>query len=165
MNIIVRKNKLEFAGKTYDCAIGKNGFSDDKKEGDLCTPIGEFELRKIFYRADKNDDISSALPLQKTQPDDGWCDAAEHPQYNQLVKIPFDASHEKMWRDDDLYDVVVMIGCNDSPPVPHKGSAIFMHIAKPNYEGTEGCVALKKDDLLEVLARVSVDTKILLHRE
>lgn len=165
MNIIVRGNRLEFTGKTYDCAVGKNGFTLDKKEGDLCCPVGEFELRKILYRADKNPAPESAMPVEAITENEGWCDAPEHPQYNQKVQLPFPASHEKLWRDDDLYDYIVILGHNDSPPEPNKGSAIFMHIAKPNYEGTEGCVALKKDDLLEVLAGVSADTKISISAE
>lgn len=160
MNIIVTGNTLEFADKKYMCAVGKNGFVANKKEGDLCTPIGTFPLRKVYYRADKLGSVATALPTQITQPDDGWCDAPNNQQYNKPVKLPFAASHEKMWRDDDLYDAVLVLGHNDSPPVAGAGSAIFMHVAKPNYEGTEGCIALKKDDLLELLAAIAPDTQI-----
>ena len=90
----------------------------------------------------------------------GWCDAPEDVNYNKLVELPYAASHEKMFRDDELYNLVLVIGYNDNPPKPNKGSAIFMHIAKPNYAGTEGCIALKEKDLLEVLAGIEVDSKI-----
>jgi len=158
--IKVSGNKLSFKGKTYDCAVGKNGFAADKKEGDLCSPIGEFPLRKVLYRADKIDKPETGLLIDAIQQDDGWCDAPNHLEYNQLVKLPFSASHEKLWRDDNLYDVVVVIGYNDEPVERNKGSAIFMHIAKPEYTGTEGCIALKKKDLLEILASVDSETKI-----
>lgn len=165
-DIFVKGNILEFSGKTYKCAFGKNGFSEDKKEGDLCSPVGTFPLREVFYRFDKlGEHPQTTLPVKETKQDDGWCDAPEDEYYNQLVKLPHASSHEKMWRDDDLYDLVVAIGYNDQPAIPGKGSAIFMHIAKPNYEGTEGCIALKKADLLEVLAKATPETKIQISRE
>jgi L,D-peptidoglycan transpeptidase YkuD (ErfK/YbiS/YcfS/YnhG family) len=160
MNILVRGNKLEFAGKTYDCAVGKNGFSVDKKEGDLCTPIGKFSLREVYYRADKMPFLHIGLPVKIITQHEVWCDSAAHSQYNQLVELPFEASHEKLWREDDLYDIFVVIGYNDSPVISGKGSAIFMHIAKPNYEDTEGCIALKKGDLLEILAGLTASSTI-----
>ena len=158
--IIVRGNKLSFGNKSYVCAVGKNGFVLDKKEGDLCSPIGEFALRQVFYRADKMSAPTTALPVTAITQNDGWCDAPTNYAYNQLVKLPFEASHEKLWRDDDLYDVVVVLGYNDAPIIPYKGSAIFMHIAKPDYAGTEGCIALKREDLLNVLAGVENNEKV-----
>ncbi len=162
MDIIVTGNELEFGGKKYKCAIGKSGFSPDKKEGDNCTPIGVFPLRGVFYRADKTGKPATKLHVTETLPDDGWCDAADDENYNKKVKLPYPASHEKLWRDDGLYDLVVMIGYNDEPPEAGKGSAIFMHVARPEYQGTEGCVALEIGDLKELLAQITPETRIII---
>lgn len=147
-------------GKTYRCAIGKNGFSADKKEGDGCTPLGAYSLRECWYRADKIAKPDTKLPLKIIHEDDGWCDDPKHPDYNKHVKLPFSASHEKMCREDDRYDMVIPLGYNDAVIVPGKGSAIFMHVAKPDVSGTEGCVALKAADLLEILRHFDGDTVI-----
>jgi L,D-peptidoglycan transpeptidase YkuD (ErfK/YbiS/YcfS/YnhG family) len=158
---VISDTKLECGGKTYRCAIGKNGFTTNKREGDNCTPIGLWKLRECWWRADK---LASppqiSLPLRETAPDDGWCDAPADSLYNRPVKLPYVASHEKMWREDDVYDVVVPLGYNDDPVEPGKGSAIFMHVARPGYEGTEGCIALALDDLLEILAQLDGDSQM-----
>ena len=95
---------------------------------------------------------ATALPVRPLAEDDGWCDDPAHPDYNRPVKRPFPASHEAMWRDDHLYDIVVVLGHNDDPPRPPLGSAIFLHLAKPDYAPTEGCIALARPDLEAVLA-------------
>lgn len=160
MNIrVLSDHELEFDGKRYRCAIGKNGFTHDKIEGDNCTPIGVFPLRACWWRADKLDAAPrTALPMREVTPQDGWCDEPTDTYYNTHVTLPFAASHEKLWREDDVYDVIVPLGYNDAPVEAGKGSAIFFHVAKPDYAGTEGCVALALPDLLEVLAKVDVTT-------
>jgi L,D-peptidoglycan transpeptidase YkuD (ErfK/YbiS/YcfS/YnhG family) len=158
--IYIQNETLVFLGKTYACAIGKAGFSVDKKEGDNCTPVGTFSLREVWYRADKMPPPKTELPLRIITQNDGWCDDVSHTDYNIHVTLPHPARHEKLWRDDNLYDVVVVIGYNDSPPLAGKGSAIFMHIAKPNYEGTEGCIALAQQDLLDIVSFLSINTRI-----
>lgn len=158
---VLSADRLECDGKAYPIATGKNGFSGNKREGDNCTPIGTYALRECWYRADKlPNPPRTRLPLRIIQPDDGWCDDPAHPAYNTHVKLPFPASHEKLWRDDDVYDVVVPLGYNDSPVVPGKGSAIFMHVARPGYVGTEGCVALALPDLLELLAKLGPEDAV-----
>lgn len=158
---VISADKLEFDGKTYPIATGKNGFSREKREGDNCTPIGAYALRECWYRADKlPHPPKTALPLRVIQPDDGWCDDPAHPAYNTHVKLPFSASHEKLWREDDVYDVIVPLGYNDAPIVPGKGSAIFMHVARPGYVGTEGCVALALPDLLALLEKVGTADEV-----
>lgn len=148
-------------GETHSpCAIGKAGVTLQKREGDHASPIGVFALRKIYYRSDKGIVPDCVLPCHAITPEDGWCDDPKHPLYNQKISRPFDASHETLWRDDHLYDVIVVLGHNDAPPVPGAGSCIFMHVAKEGYTGTEGCVALKLPDLLALLKHVSVDTLI-----
>jgi L,D-peptidoglycan transpeptidase YkuD (ErfK/YbiS/YcfS/YnhG family) len=146
--------QLKFGGHTYCCAIGKNGIRKDKCEGDNATPVGRFPIRHVFYRADKISVPETTLKKYGISPDDGWCDDPTHPDYNRPVKLPFDASHEKLWRDDAIYDIIVILGHNDDPPVPGNGSAIFFHIARPNYEGTEGCIAVTLEDMREILKSV-----------
>lgn len=162
MNLkVISATELKFNGKTYRCAVGKNGFTHDKKEGDNCTPIGTFALRECWWRPDKlPDEPATGLPTRIIQPDDAWCDAPDAACYNRHVKRPFAPSHEKLWRDDDVYDLIVPMGYNDDPVVPGRGSAIFMHVARPGYLGTEGCVALALNDLLEILRGVDADSRI-----
>ena len=136
------------------CAIGRGGYANAKQEGDGATPVGLWPVREAFYRPDRIDRPATGLPARPIAPRDGWCDAPGDPQYNRPVTLPYAASHEKMWRDDHLYDLVVVLGYNDDPPVPGKGSAIFMHVARPDYGPTEGCVALAMPDLLSVVDRL-----------
>ena len=160
--VVVSESELRVGDATFRCAIGKGGIvaAEDKREGDLKTPKGNYPLRACYYRADKLDAPATGLPLIEIRADMGWCDDSSHPRYNQLVRLPFDASHENMWREDDCYDLVVTIGYNDDPIVAGAGSAIFLHIAKPNYPGTEGCVALAKFDVLQILAQLSPGSAI-----
>lgn len=162
MNLrVISSTELVFDSKTYRCAIGKNGFTRNKVEGDNCTPLGIFALRECWWRQDKLPQApKTTLPRRKIMPDDGWCDAPTDAHYNTHIKLPFAASHEKLWREDNVYDVVVPLGYNDNPVEAGKGSAIFMHVAKPGYAGTEGCVALALPDLLEILAKVNEDSCI-----
>lgn len=123
-----------------------------QREGDGVTPMGRFPIRKVLYRPDRVARPQSGLPTEQIAPDDGWCDAPGDPNYNRPVKLPYPASAESMWRDDRLYDVVVLLGFNDDPVIDAAGSAIFLHCAREDYGPTEGCVALKLPDLLNVLS-------------
>lgn len=157
---VVSPTKLVFQDKTYTCVIGRGGFTTSKKEGDGATPIGRFKLRSLRYRPDRIDVPKTRLAALALTPQDGWCDAPNHNQYNQPVSLPFGASHERLWRDDILYNVLVDLGYNDDPPVPGLGSAIFLHVAGLDLKPTEGCVALKQQDLLEVLENCGPETWI-----
>lgn len=158
--LIVSGNTLTFQGKTYSCAIGKGGFSSDKKEGDGCTPLGRFMLRECWYRADRTEKPQTRLSLRIIEKNDGWCDDPASHDYNLHVKLPHAARHENLFRDDHMYDIIIPLGYNDAPPVAGLGSAIFMHLAKPDYSGTEGCIALAKPDLLEILRHCEPDSAI-----
>jgi len=150
-DISVRGQQLTSQGREYRCAIGKGGFSGDKKEGDGCTPIGAFLLRECWYRADRLPKPDTKLPLRVIKETDGWCDDPKSAEYNRAVTLPAAFSHERLWREDHRYDLIIPLGYNDAPIVPGKGSAIFLHVAQPDYAPTEGCVALAQGDLLEVL--------------
>lgn len=142
------------------CAIGPAGIAVKKSEGDGITPLGVFELREVFYRADRIQNLNTILPLWKIEPDDGWCDAPEDQSYNRLVKLPHTASAETLWREDHVYDIIVVIGFNDDPVYAGKGSAIFLHLAKPDFPPTAGCVALTQGDLREALEQLQPGDKI-----
>lgn len=154
------RGTLHYADLVFPCVLGRGGVSASKHEGDGATPIGAYPLRRVLYRADRLSPPQTALPVGIIARDDGWCDAPDSPDYNRPVKHPSTFSAEHMWRDDGLYDVVVVIGHNDDPVVAGAGSAIFMHVAPESGEGTAGCVALKRDDLLTLLGRIQADTKI-----
>lgn len=147
---------LRFGGLKFRCALGKGGCKPeaDKREGDGATPLGRYPLRQVLYRPDRLAMPATRLPCRALDPSDGWCDDPADPAYNRPVKLPYGASHEKLWREDHVYDVIVVLGHNDDPPIPGLGSAIFMHLARPDYTGTEGCVALALPDLQALLAAV-----------
>ena len=151
---------LDWGAGPRRCAIGPAGIGRKTREGDGITPLGVFALREVFYRADRVKNISTVLPLWAIERDDGWCDAPEDASYNRLVKLPCPASAEAMWREDHLYDIVVVIGFNDDPVTAGAGSAIFLHLAKPDYSATAGCVAVTKDDLLAALEQLQPGDKI-----
>jgi L,D-peptidoglycan transpeptidase YkuD (ErfK/YbiS/YcfS/YnhG family) len=131
-----------------------------KREGDGATPAGPFRLLKVFYNAAQTRRPVTRLPLQVIAKFDGWCDAAQDRNYNRRVRLPYPASAEHLHRDDGLYDVVVVLDYNIRPRVRNRGSAIFMHIARPGFLPTEGCIALRRADLLRVLQHVNRATKI-----
>ena len=146
------------SGQTeYPCLIGKNGLIDaaEKREGDGATPKGCWPLRALLYRSDKIDrrqfPSKMSIPSRAIRTDDGWCDDANAPYYNQLVRLPFAGSHEKLWRGDGLYDVILPLGYNDAPPQAGKGSAIFLHCADAATKHTKGCLALRHRDLFTLL--------------
>jgi L,D-peptidoglycan transpeptidase YkuD (ErfK/YbiS/YcfS/YnhG family) len=148
------QGEVVWLGHRVKAAFGKGGFSPaaDKREGDGASPIGVWPLRRLLYRPDKGPPPQTALPVQSLRREDGWCDAPLDPAYNRPVALPYPTSAERMWRDDDLYDLVVVLGHNDDPVIPGAGSAIFLHLARPDYGPTEGCVALARPDLEALLA-------------
>jgi L,D-peptidoglycan transpeptidase YkuD (ErfK/YbiS/YcfS/YnhG family) len=145
---------LDWGAGKRRAAIGPRGIAVKGGEGDGVTPRGRFGLREVFYRNDHMPAPRTRLPVNAIQRNDGWCDAPSDSNYNRLVKLPYPASAEQMWRDDHLYDLVVVIGYNDDPVVAGKGSAIFLHLAKQDYSSTQGCVALARQDLLEAIAQL-----------
>ena len=159
---VLSTDTLTFKGCYYRCAVGRGGMSIDKLEGDGCTPTGRFPLRKVLYRPDRMKKPETELIVHALKPTDAWCDDPSDKTYNQLVSLPFPASHEKLWRNSRIYNLIVVMGHNDNPAVPKKGSAIFMHIAKPNYAPTEGCIALQRKDLLDIVQKCRATTDIII---
>lgn len=139
------------------CALGRGGViaAGAKREGDGATPLGSWPLRRVLWRPDRLGRPATALPWAPLRPQDGWSDDPADPAYNRHVIHPHPHSAERLWREDELYDIVVVLAHNDDPAVPGLGSAIFLHCAKPGLPPTEGCVALLRDDLLAVLAQAA----------
>lgn len=135
------------------CALGRSGViaAGAKREGDGASPIGAWPLRRVLYRPDRLAPPQTGLAAIALRPEDGWCDDPADPAYNRPVLRPYPASHEALWRDDHVYDVIVVLGHNDAPVVPGAGSAIFWHLAQPDYRPTEGCVAIALEDMLDAL--------------
>lgn len=145
---------MELPGRLTRCALGPVGVTPAgaKREGDGATPAGLWPLRRVLWRPDRGRTPSTRLPHAPLAEDDGWCDAPDDPAYNQPVRMPYPASAERLWRDDRVYDLIVVLGYNDDPVVPGAGSAIFLHLAQPDYAPTQGCVALAATDLLHLLS-------------
>jgi len=160
MIIVKRSENLLFKKLKFKCSLGKNGVTKNKVEGDKCTPSGVYRLKQVFYRADRINKITTNLKKIKIKKNMGWCDDPSSKRYNRLIKIPYKFSHEKLYRKDHIYDIVVILNYNMNPVVKKKGSAIFMHITKKNYLKTLGCITLKKNDLLEILNKVKKDNII-----
>ncbi|MFZ2872555.1 L,D-transpeptidase family protein [Zavarzinia sp.] len=152
-----------FAGRAFAVSLGRAGMVVDKHEGDGGTPVGTWPLRRVLYRPDRLAAPACALPVTAIAMDDGWCDAPDHPAYNRPVRLPFPASHEVMWREDHLYDLVLVVGHNDDPPVPGRGSAIFLHPKRPDEGPTAGCIAFEPGDFLWLLAHLSPDSRLVTH--
>ena len=142
-------------GRVWPCVIGRGGVTAAKREGDGATPLGRWPVRRVLYRPDRLPHPETRLPVAPIAPDDGWCDDPASPAYNQPVQRPCESSHEALWRDDDLYDLLAVLGVNDDPPIPGRGSAIFLHCAPADGTATAGCVALERtalDTVLRVMA-------------
>ncbi|MBI5913024.1 L,D-transpeptidase family protein [Candidatus Azambacteria bacterium] len=161
--LVSADGRLLWKDREYRCALGKNGVTAHKKEGDGATPVGCFPVRKILYRSDRMEKPTTDILLEPIAPTDGWCDDSNDDNYNRLVMLPYHASHERLWREDNLYDLIVVLGYNDEPPIPGKGSAIFMHVARPNYTPTAGCIALALSDLLEIIKTINQSTRVCMY--
>jgi len=155
-----KKRLLSLDGVSFFCVFGRDGVTESKIEGDWKTPIGTFPIRKIYYRSDRITKLDTKIESIPLSQNDAWCDDSQSPQYNSLIKLPFSRSYENLWRDDELYDVIIVIGYNDKPVIPNKGSAIFIHLTKENMEYTKGCLAIKKEDMINLLKKIEKDTKI-----
>ena len=162
MCIRVKKNYLTYENNHFQCSIGRSGFSKNKKEGDGFTPVGTFYIDKVYYRADKIKNLNTNIKKIIINESDGWCDDPIPKQYNQIIQFPCNFSAEKLYREDSFYNIVCVLSYNTKPVRPGVGSAIFMHVANDEYKPTEGCVALKQEDLIYLLSLIDNKTEIIL---
>ncbi len=137
------------------CAIGRGAIRQDKREGDRATPGGNFRLLGGFFRPDRVLRKAWVSAMRPVRPSDGWCDDPRSALYNRRVVLPCRASHEKLWRADRLYDLVIVLDYNIHPRRKNRGSAIFLHCARPDFAPTGGCIALRLDDLRRLLPRLA----------
>jgi L,D-peptidoglycan transpeptidase YkuD (ErfK/YbiS/YcfS/YnhG family) len=160
MIIVKKSGYLKYKKFKFRCALGKGGIKQKGKEGDFITPKGKFKLIKIYYRSDRIKKINSTLKTIKIKKNMGWCDDVSSNYYNKQIKISKKIGHEKLHRKDNLYDIIVVLNYNLNPIIKGKGSAIFLHVAKKNYNKTQGCIALKKNELLSLISKIKKNTQI-----
>ncbi len=163
MIIINKFGYLKYRDLKFRCSLGKAGISKKIEEGDNITPKGIYKIVKIYYRKDRIKNIISKIKLIKIKNNMGWCDDPSSKKYNQLIKLPNKYRHEKLYRNDELYDIVLVLDYNMNPIVKGKGSAIFLHLSKNLKNKTSGCVALRKKDMLELLKKIKKNTKIVIN--
>jgi L,D-peptidoglycan transpeptidase YkuD (ErfK/YbiS/YcfS/YnhG family) len=161
MELVVRAGGAAWwAGRRLRCALGRGGVAAIKREGDGVSPAGCWPMRAVLFRRDRLGTVATALPVLALEPEDGWCDDPADASYNRRVRLPFRGRCERLWRADRLYDIVVPLGYNDDPVLPGAGSAIFLHVARPDYAPTAGCVALALVDLITVLETAAPDATV-----
>ena len=159
MHILITKNYLTYNKLKVKCAIGKKGIGYKKKEGDFVTPRGEFKIKYILYRKDRVK-FTTKLKKKVIKKSMGWCDDPKSKYYNKLIKLPFIYKHEKLYKKENIYDIILVLNYNMSPIKKNKGSAIFIHVAKNNFRKTEGCVAIKKVKLIKIIKEINSNTKV-----
>ena len=152
--------RLSAGGMVLPCALGRSGVSARKREGDGASPAGIWPLRRVLFRPDRSARPVTKLAVATISPDDGWCDDPVDTHYNRPVRLPYKASAETLWRDDELYDLVVVLGYNDDPPRAGLGSAIFFHLATPDLGPTAGCIAVERADMIRLLALCGPGTRL-----
>ena len=160
MHILINKKYLTYKNYKLKCALGKRGIGYKKKEGDLITPIGKYKINYILYRKDRIKKIYSKIRTIVIKKNMAWCDDPESKDYNKLIKLPSDFSFEKLYKKENIYDIVLVLDYNMNPIIKNKGSAIFIHVAKKNYKKTEGCMALRKIHLLKIIKLLESNTKV-----
>ena len=165
--INTKTRRLSCGELDLPCRIGKAGSVPmaQGREGDAMTPRGEYHVRFGLYRAGRLPSPKlywpqTDLTFRPLREDDGWCDAPKDPAYNRFIRLPSPISHEKLWRDDGAYDVIIVMSHNDSPPVPNLGSAVFIHVAQPDDRNTLGCVALAPEEMTQLLPRLKMGMQV-----
>ena len=160
MHILIKNKYFYFHKYKVKCAVGKRGIGHKKKEGDLITPIGIFKIKFILYRKDRVERFTTFLKKVSINKKLGWCDDPKSKKYNKLIEYPFEGSSEKLYRRDNIYDLILVLDYNMNPIKKNKGSAIFIHVTKKNYKKTKGCVAIKKRELLKIIKDLKKKTKV-----
>ena len=157
MHIYIKNNRLLINEYKVKCALGKRGIGNKKKEGDFITPKGMYKIKTIFYRKDRVPHLNSKIIKKPITQNMGWCDDPKSKKYNKVIRFPFSFSAEKLYRRDNIYDIILVLNFNLNPIVKNKGSAIFIHVAKRNYKKTKGCIAISKKSLKKI-------TKLINHK-
>tara|TARA_B100001057_G_scaffold424466_1_gene447253 strand:+ start:860 stop:1360 length:501 start_codon:yes stop_codon:yes gene_type:complete len=160
VHILINKKNLIYNNYKVKCAVGKRGIGYKKKEGDLVTPKGEYKIKYILYRKDRVKKIQSKIKKIIIKKKMGWCDDPRSKSYNKIIKLPTKYSFEKLYKKENVYDIILVLNFNMNPIIKNKGSAIFIHVAKKNYKRTKGCVAITKVSLLKIIKELKINTKV-----
>ena len=163
MHIYISKKYLTYQNNKVKCAIGKKGIGRKQKEGDQITPQGTFRIKNILYRKDKINYLRSVIKKTPIKKNMGWCDDPKSKDYNKLIKYPFNYKSEKLYRSNNIYDIILVLNFNMQPIKKNKGSAIFIHVSNNKYSPTQGCIALKKKDLVKLIKSINKKTKIIIN--
>ena len=163
MHIYISKKYLTYQNNKVKCAIGKKGIGRKQKEGDQITPRGTFRVKDILYRKDKINYLRSVIKKTPIKRNMGWCDDPKSKDYNKLIKYPFNYKSEKLYRSNNIYDIILVLNFNMHPIKKNKGSAIFIHISNNKYSPTQGCIAIKKKELIKLIKFINKKTKIIIN--
>jgi L,D-peptidoglycan transpeptidase YkuD (ErfK/YbiS/YcfS/YnhG family) len=154
---------LAAGNRVFRVALGRSGTKASKREGDGATPVGRFRPVRLWLRADRLTRPRVFLPIRRIGPNDAWCEDPHHRRYNRAFQRSANEPGDRLRRTDYLYDLIVEIDHNVRPRVAGRGSAVFIHVAREGFTPTAGCIALTKSDLLLLLARLSLNTRIVVH--
>ena len=160
MHILIRNKLLNCGNYKVKCAVGKRGIKIKKKEGDLITPKGLFKIKRVLYRKDRIGRLNTKLKKTPIKKNMGWCDDPSSKFYNKLINFPFKFNAEKLYKRENIYDIILVLDFNMNPIRKNKGSAIFIHIAKKKFTPTKGCVAISKNVLKKILSKINKDCKV-----
>ena len=160
MHILIRNKLLNYGNYKVKCAVGKRGIKIKKKEGDLITPKGLFKIKRVLYRKDRIGRLNTKLKKTPIKKNMGWCDDPNSKFYNKLINFPFKSNAEKLFKRENIYDIILVLDFNMNPIRKNKGSAIFIHIAKKKFTPTKGCVAISKNVLKKILSKINKDCKV-----
>ena len=153
---------LSFGTLTIPVALGRGGIRANKREGDGGTPLGRFRPLRLWWRADRAPRPATTLPLRAITPSDGWCEDPADRHYNQPIRLQPGDGGDRLRRDDHLYDYIIEIDHNQRPRVAGRGSAVFVHLARDNFGPTAGCIAMRKNAMLQLLRRIGPRTRIVI---
>jgi L,D-peptidoglycan transpeptidase YkuD (ErfK/YbiS/YcfS/YnhG family) len=143
-------------------ALGRAGIRAIKLEGDGATPSGRFRVMRLWWRGDRHPRAPTRLPVQRITPDLAWCEDTIDRRYNRPFCRSANEPGDRLWREDHLYDFIVEISHNMCPRVAGRGSAVFLHVARPDWSPTAGCVAFRVGDLLRLLQRLGPRTRVVI---
>jgi L,D-peptidoglycan transpeptidase YkuD (ErfK/YbiS/YcfS/YnhG family) len=160
MHILIKNKYFIYNNYRIKCAVGKIVIKKKFKEGDLVTPTGRFKVKLILYRKDRVKKLSTSIKKLTIKKNMGWCDDPDSYKYNKLITLPFKYSHERLFRKDRIYDIILVLNYNMNPIKKNKGSAIFIHVAKNNFKPTKGCIAIKKKEILKITKDLRSNSEI-----
>ena len=160
MIIINKSGFIRYKNLKFKCTLGRAGVGEKKIEGDNITPIGVYRILNVYYRKDRIKNLNTKFKINQITKNMGWCDDPKSKKYNQLIKVSSNYSYEKLYRKDNVYDLIAVLDYNKNPTIKNKGSAIFIHLTKSYKKKTAGCIGLKEKNLLKLLSLIKINTKI-----